>query len=221
MAMNRAEFKKAFQDVIAMEFAEIPLDEKSIDYSFSDAFLVKMDELISYQKKTSWNLMNYVKRHIAMIAIVLLGLFATACGVTQILYYLHGDLYNEHRQEVEENTQVMSDVNLSYIINELPDGFIKTSVSKGPDHRIVEYLNERGQKIVFLQDATAGTRFILQDEQVISETVSIGEKEVDIFQNNQLIGAMWIENGVYMEILYYGVGDDKIDELKTIIESIK
>ena len=38
MAMSKDDFKNAFREVISSEFAHIPSDEDSIDYTFSERF---------------------------------------------------------------------------------------------------------------------------------------------------------------------------------------
>ena len=50
--MSREEFKAAFREVISSEFAQIPTDEDSIDFTFSEKFIKRMDKLIRAQKKS-------------------------------------------------------------------------------------------------------------------------------------------------------------------------
>ena len=39
MSMSREEFKAAFREVVSSEFAHIPTDESSIDFTFSEKFI--------------------------------------------------------------------------------------------------------------------------------------------------------------------------------------
>lgn len=219
MTISRKEFNQIFQEVIALEFAEISTEESDIAYTFSDDFLRNMDTLIASQKKTSWNFMHFAKRHAAMIAIVLLGLFATACGVTQVIYYLHEDLYYQKRQELLESSEFQN-VEINYrSLTYVPEGFEKTAVFKNSYYKQMEYQNERGNTIIFVQDTEGKTRYILKEEEVTKETLQIGSYEVDLYKNDQWMGAIWIEDGMYMEILFYGCDD--VEELKAIVEGVK
>ena len=50
--MSREEFKSAFREVVSSEFAHIPTDESSIDFTFSEKFNKKMEKLIKSQRKS-------------------------------------------------------------------------------------------------------------------------------------------------------------------------
>lgn len=219
MSMTREELKRAFQEAVALEFVDIPTEESEIDYTFSDTFLQKMDTLIASQKKTSWNLFHYVKRNIAVIAIVLLGLSATACGVTQVIYHLHEDIYKENKEEMIGNSELQGEEIMYRSLTYLPEGFTKTGVSKNAYSKQVEYKTKGSDRIIFLQDIKGESQYILNEEQVTKETVQINGKEVDLYKNNQLMGAIWVEDGIYMEILFYGCDD--MEELKAIVEGVK
>lgn len=216
--MTKSEFKQAFSEAVALDYVDIPEDEAMIDITFSNEFLSQMDRLISDQKKIIWNMMYAIRRNVAMIAIIILGMFVTACGVTQIIYLLHEDIYNENVEEIEQNGAVR-EIEYVYKIYELPEGFEKVSLSKGIGFRESTYRNESGCKILFLQTTNAEFRYILSEEEVIKETEVIENREVDIYKNNDLIGAIWVENGYYMEILYYGCED--IEDIRNIILSVK
>ena len=216
--MTKSEFKQAFSEAVALDYVDIPEDEEMIDITFSNEFLSQMDRLISDQKKIIWNMMYAIRRNVAMIAIIILGMFVTACGVTQIIYLLHEDIYNENVEEIEQNGAVR-EIEYVYKIYELPEGFEKVSLSKGIGFRESTYRNESGCKILFLQTTNVEFRYILSEEEVIKETEVIGNREVDIYQNNDLVGAIWVEEGYYMEILYFGCED--IEDIKNIILSIE
>lgn len=91
--MTKSEYKNAFSEVITLEYVDIPADDNMIDYTFSNEFLNHMDKLLLRQKKIIWNIINVVRRNVAMVAIVSLTVFASACGITEIINYLNSDLY--------------------------------------------------------------------------------------------------------------------------------
>ena len=56
--MSREEFKAAFREVVSSEFAQIPTDEDSIDFTFSEKFIKRMDKLIRAQRKSYYKFIN-------------------------------------------------------------------------------------------------------------------------------------------------------------------
>ena len=218
MSMTREEFNRAFTEVVSMEFADIPTKESEIDFTFSEDFLRKMDTLIALQQDGVWRLLGVVRRHVAVIAIVILGTLVTSCGVAAVIKSQHYDIYLQVKDEFLENGGNL-DLNAEFHdITYVPDGFEKSALSSRETSRIVEYQNKSGHEISFLQDKAGDHYSILSEEMVTRETVTVAGNTVEIFQNHRLIGAMWIEDGIYMEILYFG-GED-VDELKAIVEGI-
>lgn len=219
MAMTRDEFKRAFTEVASMEFADIPTDESEIDFTFSQEFNQKMELLIARQQNGMWRALQVVRKHIAVIAIVILGTLVTSCGVAEVVKYLHYDIYLEVKNEFLENGGSL-DLNAEFHdITYVPDGFEKSALSSRETSRIIEYKNKRGHEISFLQDKAGDSYSILSEESVTRETVTIAGNTVELFQNHRLIGAMWIEDGIYMEILYFG--GTNTDEIKAIVEGVE
>lgn len=217
--MTRDEFKRAFTEAVSMEFADIPTKESEIDVTFSQEFLRKMDNLIMMQKDGIGVFFNTMRKHVAMIAIIVLGVMITACGVTQVMKYLHYDIYTEMKNEFLENGGAL-DMNAEFHeLTYVPEGFTKSSVDSSAANKIVEYENKSWDKICFLQDKTGESYYILTEESVTSENVTIDGNTVVLFKNNKLIGAMWIEDGIYMEILYFDGTD--MEELKAIVEGVR
>ena len=72
--MSREEFKAAFREVVSSEFAHIPTDESSIDFTFSEKFIKRMDKLIKSQRKPYWNFISTVSRRAAVIIVAIITL---------------------------------------------------------------------------------------------------------------------------------------------------
>lgn len=72
MSMSREEFKAAFREVVSSEFAHIPTDESSIDFTFSEKFMKRMDKLIKSQRKPYWNFISTVSRRAAVIIVAII-----------------------------------------------------------------------------------------------------------------------------------------------------
>lgn len=75
MSMSREEFKAAFREVVSSEFAQIPTDEDSIDFTFSEKFMKRMDKLIKSQRKPYWNFISTVSRRAAVIIVAIIQIF--------------------------------------------------------------------------------------------------------------------------------------------------
>ena len=216
MAMTKKAFKEAFHDAMALEFAEVPMCESELEYTFSEEFTRKMDNLIAMQEDGVWRLLGMVRRHIAVIAIIILGAFVTSCGVTEVVKYLHYDIYVEVKNEFLENGGALNLDAEFHKLTYIPQNFEEMMISKMDTNIIVEYKNEKGHKISFLQDKAGDCYSIITEELVTNETVTLDGNTVVLFENTQLIGAMWIEDGIYMEILYFGGTD--MEELKAMVE---
>ena len=203
---------------MTLDYIDIPVEDYMIDYTFSDNFVSRMNKILIEQKKFTWNLVHMARRNVVMIAIIVLGVFVTACGVTQVMYFFHADLYNENREAIIQE-ETIRDLEYVYKIHELPDGFEKVGISKGTGFLENIFQNKRGRRLLFLQTTNAEYRYILNEEQVTKETETIGDREVDIYKNDDLMGAIWIEDGCYMEIVYYGC--EKLEDIRKIILSIE
>lgn len=218
MSMTRDEFKRAFTEVVSMEFADIQTNESEIDFTFSQEFLRKMDNLIALQQDGVWRFLNVMRRHIAVIVLIILGVTVSACGINQVITHLYSNVYEEVREEFYAGVTA-TEITHVYEIAEVPEGFEITRVTKNGGHKVTEFKDERGNTIRFLQDATEGVKMHIQGERIEKTSMTIRNLDVVIFENNDLIGAMWIEDGYFMEILYYGC--EEIEEVVELVDAIQ
>ena len=225
MSITREEFNRAFHEAVAMEFADIPIQEAEIDFAFSKDFLRKMDNLIVMQEDGIWKLLGMIRRYVAVIAIVILGVSISACGINQVITHLYGNVYEEMREEFYAGVTA-TEISYAYDIAELPEGFEKVSLTKDSRHIISVYQNEAGDEIYFLQDATADTKMGIMNtsvepkrEYVTRSSSMIRGFEVELYENEYFAGAIWLEDGYFMEIRYYGCED--IEDVKAIVETIE
>lgn len=226
MSMTREEFNRAFTEVVSMEFADIPTKESEIDFTFSKNFLRKMDNLIALQQDGVWKLLGVVRRHIAVIAIIILGVTISACGINQVVIHLYGNVYEEMREEFYAGVTA-TEIAYEFKISDLPEGFEKVGLIKDTRHIISEYENEDGDEIIFLQDATAEARLGIKDElteagegrkYVTRSSTMIRDIKVELYENKDYAGAIWIEDGYYMELRYYGC--ESLEEITAMIDSV-
>lgn len=218
MSMTRDEFKRAFTEVVSMEFADIPPQESEIDFTFSKEFTRKMNNLIAMQEDGVWKLVGMVRRHIAIIAIIILGVTVSACGINHVITHLYGNVYEEMREEFYAGV-TETEIAYEYRISELPEGFEVTSVTKNNGHKMTECHDGKGNEIRFLQDATEGVNLHIKVDIIEKTSITIRDLEVVVFENAEVMGAMWIEDGYFMEVLYDGCED--VEEVIKLVESIQ
>lgn len=218
MSISKDEFYQVFHQEISLEFSEIPMQESEIEHAFSEEFQRKMEQLLAWEKNGVWSLLNYARKHIVAVVIVVLGVSISACGIVQMSTHLYGNLYDEMRQEFYAGVTATELADI-YTITELPEGFEVVQKTKNTGHQITKYKDDRGKAIYFLQDATEGVKLSAQTDQVKKQTVTIRDLSVVIFENYELIGAIWIEDGYFMEIIYYGCED--VEDVIRLVESVE
>lgn len=84
MSMTKAEFKKAFREAASYEFRGVPRDDSQIQYKFSAEFEQKIAKLIQKEKSFFWHFVNTASKRAAVIILVFVILFTTACSVKAI-----------------------------------------------------------------------------------------------------------------------------------------
>lgn len=221
MAMSRSDFNNALREAVSSEFTDIPPDESSINYTFSERFIKKMDKLIRSQKKIYFNFINTVPKRVAIICLVVITLFTTACSVKAI----REPIVNFITEVYESFTKYFFDgdtldsVTKEFSIEALPEGFEQTDYTSN-DLRITKtFENGDGDIIKLSQTITEDTEYNLDAEHGATEKIIISGKEVYIINTDEVTQAVWIEDTYMLRITYYGT--ISIDELTTIIESVK
>lgn len=218
MAISKEEWKQAFQDSITAEFAEVPLREEEIEYTFSEAFLKNMDKLVHCQKKRSWNMLNTAKKRVAMFAIMILALFMTACSIKEIrLEFMrwYEEVYGgfEHKFELKTFERRITN---EYGLTVIPKGFKEVARLTGPSSRMTGYENEEGDYIALEQYAT--DELVVFKDSKKEYVVLIREIEVQVYEYAERVSAVWLEKGDCMILTYYGCED--VEDVKAIIETI-
>lgn len=132
MAMSKSDFKKALREVVSLEFAHIPEDESSINYTFSERFNKKMEKLIKSQRKAYWGVINTATKRAAVIFIAILSLFTAAFSIKAIrepIVNFFIKIYETftHYSFEGETTEFISK---EYSITNLPEGFVKSEQTK-------------------------------------------------------------------------------------------
>ena len=221
MAMSEFELKKAFREVVASEFVNIPYGESGIDYTFSERFNKKMKKLIRSQKKVYWRCINTASRRVATVCIVLLLFFTAVCNVRAIREPMTQILTNFYEDHIEYlfKGDTVDKIAYEYSLRKLPDGFVQTDKQESDAVIITVYENDTGDIIEFSQAITEDTPFFVDNEHGRIYTGTLDDVSVEIYEHKENKIAFWCKSGYLFNIACYGNID--MDMLKEMILSVE
>ena len=189
--MSREEFKAAFREVISSEFAQIPTDEDSIDFTFSEKFIKRMDKLIRAQKKSYYKFINTAGKRVAVIFAAIITLFTASLSVKAIrepVVRFIKQIYETFTHYTFEGDTV-DVITKEFNLNIVPDGFIET-------------------------DRIANEISITKIYEIIVTGIT-----VDLYESEYIKTALWTKDGYMFNLTCYG--DITLDTIETIISNIK
>lgn len=221
MAMTRAQLNQAFREVASMEFADIPCDEETISFAFSDNFIQKMDKLIARQKKSYWTYVNTAQKRVAIVVIAFISLFSIAFSNEEIrasMLQWCADVFDEYIYYYFEG-DTTKEITHEYQLTMVPEGFEKVYEQRDIETVIIGYENEVGDCIQFEQQVTEGYGYFVDNEKLKWSNVIVDGMDIKIYENTDIMGAIWIEDGYSMRIAYYGCKD--IEIIKEMVRTIK
>ena len=172
MSMSREEFKAAFREVVSSEFAHIPTDESSIDFTFSEKFNKKMEKLIKSQRKSYYIFINTVGKRVAILFVAIITLFAASMSVKAIREPVINfiiEVYESFTKYFFEG-ETAEKIEKVYSITKLPVGFKQTQVVENDAGRNVTFESSEGNIIVFTQSATQNAELNI-DNQKVSQAI--------------------------------------------------
>lgn len=220
MSMSREEFKAAFREVISSEFAQIPTDEDSIDFTFSEKFIKRMDKLIRAQKKSYYKFINTAGKRVAVIFAAIITLFTASLSVkairepvvrfikqvyeTFIHYTFEGDIQPKIKKE--------------FFIKTLPDGFIQHDKIESDLAITTIYVNDNNT-IKFTPQSTNNANHFFDNESGTLTKVTISGINVDIYESENIKHAVWTDEGYFFKLTC--IGEINIDSVTMMIESIQ
>lgn len=220
MAMTRKELNQAFREAVMLEFVDVP-DESQITFAFSEKFEQKMQKLIARQKKSYWKYVNTAKKRVAIAVISLLSMLMLAMSnedVRASMLQWCENVYKEYIHYYFEG-ETTKKIEHEYQLTVIPDGFEKVYEQRDTESIMITYENQVGDYIQFRQQITEDFDTYVDNEKGKWSTVVINDKDVKVFDYTTLMGAMWVEDGYYMFLVYYGCDDNKI--IKEMIETIR
>lgn len=221
MTMTRAQLNQAFREVAAMEFVDIPCEEMHIDFSFSEQFVKKMEKLIARQRKPYWEYVNTAGKRVAIVAIVFLSLFITACSneefrepIIRKMEQLEGIM-----RHYFIDGEVRNEIENIYHLTMVPEDFSIVFEYGNSAWHMVRYLDEKENQIEISQYATGGLNYNVKDETINEYYVKIRDAEVSIFEYSDAMRAIWVEDRYGMSLIYEGCTD--VNEIIELIEMME
>lgn len=220
MAMTKVELINAFREAATYEFRDIPRDDTQIPHKFSAEFEYKIAKLIRKEKSFFWHFVNTASKRVALIVLVFVMLFTTACSVKAIREPIVRFLTEVYETFTEyffegEKTSVISE---KYYISAIPNGFVEESVYETDTTINIVYRCGEDNTIHYTQAVTDETTIYLDSEKAESKTITVSEHEVHLYVQKDVLYAMWTSNGYYFEIICYG--DFSEDDIIGLIQSV-
>lgn len=221
MSMTRAELNQAFREAIILEFVDVPKADAVIDFSFSNIFERKMGKLITRQKKNYWKYINTAKKRVAVAVVMILSAFMLALGKDEVRAFMFqwcADIYDTHIHYYFEGdtTKVIEH---EYYLTMVPDGFEVVREQTFEGMRRVEYKNDVGEHIIFAQYSTDGYSYMFDNDKTEVLECEIRGLEIKVYIWEEIMGAMWCEDGYYMNLQY--IGCDDIEIIKEMVYAIE
>ncbi len=221
MAMSKTDLKNAFREVVSSEFAHIPTDESSIDFTFSERFNKRMEKLIRSQKKVYYNFVNTAYKRVAIICVVLLTMLTTACSVKAIrepIVNFFTEVYESFTRYFFEG-DTADTIMKEYSLNVLPDGFEQTNKIQN-NISITTFLeNKSGDIIEITQIITDNTQHNLDNQNGNKYEISVDDQQIQVLESDGFIQSVWIKDKYCFIVTGYGNIDKDI--LKQVIENIE
>lgn len=222
MSMSREEFKAAFREVVSSEFAQIPTDEDSIDFTFSEKFIKRMDKLIKSQRKPYWNFISTVSRRAAVIIVAIITLVTAAFSVKAI----REPIIKFIKQVYESFTHYSFDgdtveiITKEYTITQMLDGYEQFDKLTSENTIATTYKNKLGDTIIFTQMTTEySIGYFVDNESGEQYTETVDNIEIEFKEWYDTKTAIWANDGYVFSIDC--IGNISFEDIKQIIRTIK
>ena len=220
--MSREEFKAAFREVVSSEFAHIPTDESTIDFTFSEKFKKKMEKLIKSQRKPYWNFISTVSRRAAVIIVAIITLVTAAFSVKAIrepIIKFIKQVYESFTHYSFEGDTVEI-ITKEYTITQMLDGYEQFDKLTSENTIATTYKNKLGDTIIFTQMTTEySIGYFVDNESGEQYTETVDDIEIEFKEWYDTKTAIWANDGYVFSIDC--IGNISFEDIKQIIRTIK
>lgn len=222
--MSRDELKAAFREGYSHNFDNIPIAESDVNFDISEHFENKMKTLIQKENKTTWHWFNpSYKKVVTLIAALMIMLTMTfsvsAIRIPVVEFFTN--VYETFMEFLFEG-DTSDDISIRYTFKEVPNGF--KVVDKYEDKTTFQttYKNKSGDVIELSQTITDNTNHSLDLEQGNVKIITINGNSINLYLNDQVSQAIWIEKDSLMTLTYEGsIDENEMIKLLNLIEATK
>lgn len=223
MAMTKAEVCRAFREVMAADYADVPAKEE-LDRTFSPEFYANMDALIAEQKRGSWRLLSCKSRRALVVAAILTAsLLLVACtpklreAVTELVVTVYETFVDFVVPEQTDATR-RTEIETIYEFDPVPDGFEIVAQKQGNPYSVeTTYTNNLGNDITLHQFASDGSINTIDRENSNTLSKTILGVDIWISSADDIQTAIFVYDGYRFTISY--VGTLTQSEFERLIES--
>ena len=224
MALSKAEVCRAFREVMAADYADVPAKEE-IDHVFSPEFYAKMTALIAEQKRGSWRLLSRQRRRALVVAAILaVALLLTACTprlretVAELVVTVY-ETFVEFVVPEQADTSLRTEIETVYEFDPVPEGFVMESqVQESPYCIETTYMNSSGTHIYLCQFASRGAISTTDAEAFSLVSKTISGTEVWFSSTEDIQTAVFSHNGYQFTVSY--IGKTTQAEFEGLVESL-
>ena len=208
MAMTKAEVCRAFREVMAADYADVPAKEE-LDRTFSPEFYANMDALIAEQKRGSWRLLSCKSRRALVVAAILTAsLLLVACtpklreAVTELVVTVY-ETFVDFVVDTEE-TPLRTEIESVYTFDPIPDGFQLESSKEFENHYVENsYKNADGDLLILRQSSSSISGTVDSEHSKVVSSVVNGS-DVLFHLSQQINIGLWTQDGYYFCMTYRG-----------------
>lgn len=222
LSMSREEFKAAFREVVSSEFAHIPTDEDSIDFTFSEKFIKRMDKLIRAQRKSYYKFINTAAKRAAVIFAAIITLFTASLSVKAIrepVVRFIKQVYETFIHYTFEGDTVEI-ITKEYTITQMLDGYEQFDKLTSENTIATTYKNKLGDTIIFTQMTTEySIGYFVDNESGEQYTETVDDIEIEFKEWYDTKTAIWANDGYVFSIDC--IGNISFEDIKQIIRTIK
>ena len=224
---TREEFllKQAVAAYVEEEMTRLPSDEEIGMHQFSPEFERKMEKLLRHEHRPHRILLHSTGKRVAVLAAVIALLAASMLSVGAVresIVSFFTQVYEEFTaiifDQPEETGRTYEADSINAIeVTYIPEGFELISESKNDVESRMEYVDDRGNRIIIRQTLNRNTQRTIDTEGVESEEVFIQGQKGIYFENKGFGTLIWNDDTK----VFYISTELKKDEILKIAESIQ
>lgn len=222
LSMSREEFKAAFREVVSSEFAHIPTDESSIDFTFSEKFIKRMDKLIRAQRKSYYKFINTAAKRAAVIFAAIITLFTASLSVKAIREPVVKFIKQVYETFIHYSFDgdTVEIITKEYTITQMLDGYEQFDKLTSENTIATTYKNKLGDTIIFTQMTTEySIGYFVDNESGEQYTETVDDIEIEFKEWYDTKTAIWANDGYVFSIDC--IGNISFEDIKQIIRTIK